>query len=186
MPTFRCLKDIPQRTREPSYTTNVAWDYLEAYVEKMQSKYGLNLNPDFQRGHVWNDRQRELYLEYQLSGGTGSNLIRLNHPQWMRSYEGDFVIVDGLQRLETVLRFLRNEARAYGKYLREYEDELGQTGPNLTFGINTLQTRAEVLEWYIQLNKGGTQHTDEEIAKVQTLLHQEKSRQSRQLQGRRP
>ena len=177
MPRFRRLSDIPQRTQEPFYRTDVDWKSLEAYIGRLVSEYGLNLDPDFQRGHVWSDRQRERYLEHELSGGVGSNLIRLNHPQWRRSYEGDFVIVDGLQRLETILRFLRNEARAYGKYLREYEDALSQMGPRLTISINTLDTREKVLWWYIELNEGGTPHKEEEIARVRTLIDQERERE---------
>ena len=114
MDTFRRLKDIPLRTQDPFYRTHVSWDSL-TYHMKRYYEYGLNLDPDFQRGHVWTEEQRERYLEYELSRGVGSNVIRLNHPGWMNDWVGDFVIVDGKQRLEAVFRFLRNETRAYGK-----------------------------------------------------------------------
>ena len=39
--------------------------------------------------------------------------------------------------------------------------------------INNLQTRKEVLQWYIELNSGGTVHTDAEIDRVKKLLRKE-------------
>ena len=91
----------------------------------------------------------------------------------MGSYEGDFVLVDGLQRLTTVLKFCNNELKAYGIYNKEYE---GRISPsiNLIFHIAKLQTRKEVLQWYLDFNTGGVIHSEEEINKVKALLKKEK------------
>ncbi len=39
-----------------------------------------------------------------------------------------------------------------------------------SFQVNDLLTREEVLQWYIDLNTGGTDHTDEEINRVKEML----------------
>ena len=39
---------------------------------------------------------------------------------------------------------------------------------------NNLKTRKEVLQWYIEMNNGGTPHTKEEINRVKILLETEK------------
>ena len=36
--------------------------------------------------------------------------------------------------------------------------------------INTLPTRAAVLQWYLEMNAGGTPHADAEIERVRGLL----------------
>ncbi len=46
---------------------------------------------------------------------------------------------------------------------------------NLRLNVNSLKTKREVLTWYIQMNAGGTPHSNDEIAKVQKLLEKEKN-----------
>lgn len=41
---------------------------------------------------------------------------------------------------------------------------------DIRVNINNLQTRKEVLQWYIEFNSGGTVHTKEEIDRVKELL----------------
>ena len=36
--------------------------------------------------------------------------------------------------------------------------------------VNNLQTHADVVRWYLEMNTGGTPHTDDEITRVRKLL----------------
>ena len=72
------------------------------------------------------------------------------------------------------LKFLNDEIPAFGTYFSEFEDKLSFTDVFFTFHINNLQTKSEVLKWYIEMNSGGTIHTDEEINRVKQLLEKEK------------
>jgi len=59
----------------------------------------LNLNPDYQRAHVWTLEQQIAYVEYALQGGeVGKNII-FNCPddEYMAR---PFELIDGKQRLE--------------------------------------------------------------------------------------
>lgn len=168
MPKFR---DIPQFPTI-HYVVDVSFYDLPGQIDKYVHDYGLELNPDFQRGHVWNTEQQRLFVEFMLSGGESGRNIFFNHPGWMGSFAGDFVCVDGLQRITAMLRFLEDRLKVFGYYYSEYEDSLGFTS-GFKFHIAKLQTRAEVLQWYIQFNTGGTVHTTAEINRVKELLKQE-------------
>jgi hypothetical protein len=139
-----------------------------------QMKYSelavLDLNPDFQRGHVWTREQQIAYVEFKLRGGRGSNTILFNCKGWMHSFEGPYVLVDGKQRITAVLAFLHDEIPAFGHLYSEFTGKLRMTGADFVIQVNDLKTRAEVLQWYIELNAGGTPHTQEEIEKVKQLL----------------
>lgn len=163
-------KDIPQRTREGSYGVDFAWEDLEHSIERYIKNYNLDLCPDFQRGHVWTMEQRIAYLESKFSGGVQSDIIRFNHPEWQRSYEGQMVCVDGLQRLTTALMFLRDEIGIFGGHTRS-QISGGRIPGVVTFRIiiNNLRTRAAVLQWYLELNSGGTPHSRDEIQRVTAL-----------------
>ena len=94
--------------------------------------------------------------------------------QAMYTFKGNFVLVDGLQRLIAVRSFLNNDIKAFGMY---YEDFEGHIPNNLDFiiAINNLKSRKQVLHWYIEINEGGIVHSKEEMDRVKRLLSVEKS-----------
>jgi len=162
--------DIPKYTKVGNYEVNMGWDFIPEKLESWKERdLALDLNPDFQRGHVWTDEQRVAWIEYKLAGGPGADTIYFNCPGWMNDFKGPFEIVDGLQRLTALLMFMNDKIRAYGKYYSEFE---GRIPPecDLKFNINNLKTRKEVLTWYIQMNSAGTPHSEEEIDRVKDLL----------------
>lgn len=165
------FKDIPQFTSVGNYEINQPLKTFKRYIEDKIKEDGLQLNPDFQRGHVWTEEQQIKYVEYLLKGGRSARTIYFNHPEWMGNFEGDFVCVDGLQRITAVLRFLNNEITVFGYYYKDFEDK--PFWVDLIININNLKTRKEVLQWYIEFNSGGTVHTEEEINRVKKLLKDE-------------
>ncbi len=161
-----------------SYTVDIGWDFLESWIENHQKQFdgepGLNLNPDFQREHVWTREQQIAYVEYVLRGGHAAKELYFNCVGWNRGKRGAFEIVDGKQRLEAVRSYLRNEVPVFGRTYLEYSDNIGfRMEQSFKVYVNDLATRAQVLTWYLDLNTGGTPHTPEEIHRVQNLLVQE-------------
>lgn len=164
--------DIP-KFPQAHYEVDVSWAYLERNIAREQESE-LDLCPDFQRAHVWTREQQIAYVEYQLMGGESGKVLYFNHPGWMGSFEGAYVIVDGKQRLEAVRAFIRGDIPAFGGFLSDYEDGkkiLYATG--IKWRVAMLQTRQEVLQWYLAINTGGTPHTTEELDRVRGLLEQE-------------
>lgn len=165
--------DIPQFTRAAPYAVDVPWSMLENHLKELRQDYKLDLNPDFQRGHVWTSRQQERFVEFCLRGGSSANNIYLNCPGWQHGGgpTGELVLVDGKQRLEAVCAFLRNEVKAFGYLRREFKDKM----PFIRFrmNVNDLETRAQVLQWYLDMNDGGIAHSEKELSKVRTMLEAE-------------
>jgi hypothetical protein len=167
---------IPQRIRDGDYQVNVPFDYIEEWIERNQKEAGmskLNLDPDFQRPHVWTKTQQKNWLEYWFSGGRSGRIIYFNYPGWMRDYQGDFVLVDGKQRLEAFRAFKHNELKVFGSFYREFTDKPRMANLDLLFNVNCLRTRKEVLAWYLQMNAGGTPHSRKEINRVIELYQAE-------------
>lgn len=167
---FRDIKTFP---RCP-YRCDVSWSRLEFHIESanQDKRDFLDLNPDFQRAHVWTPEQQTSYCEYVLRGGTSGKELYFNCPDYsMGSSEGPYVIVDGKQRLEAVRRFMRGEIPAFGYLRGEYTDgEPDMLIARFSWNIGGLRTRAEVLEWYLNFNAGGTVHTPDELDRVRQLL----------------
>ena len=146
--------------------------YIAEEIEEM----GLQLDPEFQRGHVWTEQQQIAWLEYHLRGGKSGNTIYLNNPFWHSSRQPkdgeykDYVCVDGLQRITAAQRFINNEIKVFGSYFSEYEDRINITDAAMYLNVNDLKTEREVLQWYVDMNAGGTPHTEDEIERVKKMI----------------
>jgi hypothetical protein len=165
--------DIPQLTRDGNYQVHQSWDSLEDWVKRERGELQLNLDPDFQRGHVWSETQQKKYVEFKLRGGKGSDILRLNCVGWMKDFQGPFELVDGKQRLEAVRKFLRDDLKVFGHHYSEFEGVFYWSDYNFIVQVNSLETREKVLQWYLDINTGGVVHTSEEIDKVKSLLENE-------------
>lgn len=166
------FRDIKPYIQCNNYSVDVSLRFLESTIEDYIEEMGLELIPDFQRGYVWNLRQQELYIEHLLREGVSGLDIYFNHTKWQGTEgkgDGWFVCVDGLQRLTACLGFLRNQIKAFGHFYKDFEDKISMM-VRLSFHVNNLQTRKEVLEWYLQMNSGGTVHSQDELDRVAELL----------------
>ena len=171
------FRDISQFIDTGSWECNYGFESLVNTIEKWSNgedtDVPLEINPDFQRGHVWIEQQQIAFIESVLRGGAkNARVIYLNNPNWMRHSDRlykDFVCVDGLQRYTAIKRFINNEIKVFGYYYREFEDKL-RGKHDMRLNVNDLPTRKDVLQWYIEFNAGGTVHTEEEINKVRKLL----------------
>jgi len=76
------------------------------YIDRLIKKYDLkelNLNPDFQRNEVWKDKQKSRLIE--------SILIKIPIPSFYIDArdESNWIVIDGLQRLSTIIRYVKDE-----------------------------------------------------------------------------
>ena len=168
------FSDIPRFTQDGTWQSDFTFDYLVSFIKEEVEKHGLQLNPNFQRGHVWTEEQQVAWLEFFLRGGKTSRIIYFNKPSWNRSVpEGEYdeyVCVDGLQRLTAIQRFVNNEIKVFGSYYNEYTDSMRMIH-SIKININDLKSEKEVLQWYVDMNSGGTPHTYEEIERVREMIN---------------
>lgn len=167
-------------TRESGYEVNIGLPYLEGAIQDYIKEYFLELNPDFQRGHIWTTEQQIAFVEFFLRGGKTSRVIYFNCPFFKNGdvegykkgkYDHPMVCVDGLQRLTALRKFINNELPIFGGYyLKDFEDwKVLLRKESVRININNLRTKKEVLKWYLEFNNAGTPHTEEELNRVQKM-----------------
>ena len=171
--TFR---EIPQFTPDGNYMVNMPMEFLIKQIDEWVQEDDLQLNPDFQRGHVWFQEQQEKYIEFVLRGGKSGKDIYFNDPNWrtIKKQTGynDFVCVDGLQRITAIRRFLNNEIKVFGQYYKDFNGRTEMVVHSLVIHVNNLKTKKEVLQWYIEMNEGGTPHSKAEIDRVKRMMNE--------------
>jgi hypothetical protein len=171
-PSIAAIPKFPRTNHTPTWTWN---DIKYSFFNK---DILINTSPDYQRGFVWSQEQKERFIEYKLQGGLGGNILYWNYPNqdndignsdWHNTIE----LVDGKQRLNAVLDFLDNKVMAFGKYLFQYDDykiSMKRQTYYFEFHINNLPTKKEVVKWYLGLNNGGSIHTEEDLSIAYSVL----------------
>jgi hypothetical protein len=88
----------------------------------------------------------------------------------MNDWEGEFVLVDGKQRINAVRIFLENRLKIFGYYFKEYSGRFDSIICDFVFHINNLKDYNEVIKWYVSMNSGGSIHTEEDIKRALNCL----------------
>lgn len=173
------LSEIIRPLRTARYEADFDWTYARNALAGFEVDYGgMELNPDFQRGHVWTPEQQRHYLENSLRGVVSSSgfLIQFNCPNWdIDSYKGDlpsgFQCIDGLQRLTAVFGFLAGNVRPFSLTPDDLvrSSFMIKSSYRFRFAVHNFTRRADLLQHYLDLNAGGTPHTQEEIERVRKM-----------------
>lgn len=66
MEKITSYKQIPKFTNEGVYHVDMSPAWLIKWIQEEETTMGLELNPNFQRGHVWTREQQIAYVEYRL------------------------------------------------------------------------------------------------------------------------
>ncbi len=168
---------------------------LARYVRKYRANtsprtlygaYGIaqdvDLNPDYQRDHVWTRKQQALYIGAMIEGRCNGVIILHDDMESTPTTEWDttrkqYTAIDGKQRLTAILAYFDNEVEATlldgCTFFRSQLDEVSRRRSErvlCTIGTVRDMTRAEQIEYYLALNTGGTLHTPEELDRVRCLL----------------
>lgn len=167
---------------EPQRAHDVDIAEIEHSIKHYEDSYGLNILPDFQRGHVWTREQQISFIESLIVGSVGiaGRIISFNHPAFLRdkSPESDLdemVCVDGLQRLTAIREFVKGEFTVFEKELGGVDcayfngSIYSLRSQTVKFQVFNMQTKKELLGYYLKFNKGGTAHSKEELERVQAM-----------------
>lgn len=182
-PEGRALYALVRPVPKPSYTIDVQLSRLRGWVEQTRADQeraggGLELCPDFQRGHVWTQAQRVAFCE-SFVRGQASALLLFNCPSFNERLKtgGDLnpemmQCFDGLQRLTALCGYADNELAIYGgKFCRDLDGSpFSAMRLHVQVRVFSMRNRAELLTAYLDLNSGGTVHSTEELERVRGLL----------------
>ncbi|WP_199031385.1 DUF262 domain-containing protein [Ralstonia sp. ASV6] len=177
----RTLYEVIRPQAKAVYEVDVQLGSVESFLANlsrdMASMGGtLELDPDFQRGHVWTDEQRVQYVQSLLRGCAPRSIL-FNCPGWNAEKElGDipahtFQCIDGLQRLTAVRKFMAGEFRVFGDVSAEdlKGTPFAPSRYTLKMSVFEFANRRDLLQYYLDLNSGGTVHSAEEIQRVRKL-----------------
>lgn len=142
---------------------------LDQIINRIKNKT-IRLSPDFQRNEVWNDTKKSLLIE--------SLLLSIPIPMFYvaADEDGNWDVVDGLQRLSTLRDFIINKTLKLKKleFWKEYEGKsYDDLSPILYNRINETQLYITIIEpnsppevkfnIFKRINTGGVSLSSQEI-----------------------
>ena len=181
----RAMYDIVRPLRKSVYAVQQPILMIERTLRQLDEDArgqggSLQLNPDFQRGHVWDQPRQIAFLESVIRGVAPMN-IRFNCANWdMKMVDkdcdmnpDDIVCVDGLQRLTALRDFVAGKFKVFDRYtIKDLENtpfSFKRMQANWTMEIFDIKSRKDLLNFYLDINRGGVVHTEEELARVEAL-----------------
>ena len=133
------------------------------------SHRGIFCNPEYQRGYVWTDVDRDALIANIFLGREIGKFVFLEHPFPEHRLE----ILDGQQRLTTILNFVYGHYRYKGftfAELSQFERNRFEAGMVQTCDIDSsLVTKKDIVKMFLDLNCGGVPQTEEHLSKVRAL-----------------
>lgn len=166
------IREIQALCPRSFYGTDVP---IRSVIDTLE-QFQVNLDPDYQRDHVWSADQQSEYVGALIECPEGKNPIILNDVN-MDGSKRPSDVIDGKQRIAAMVAWLRGEIKAVcpcgESFLYDDLDDIDRrcVGMTTTLRWNWMRLDREgVLRYYIALNTGGSVHTDEEINRVRELL----------------
>ncbi|MGL5050168.1 MAG: DUF262 domain-containing protein [Fusobacteriaceae bacterium] len=149
---------------------NVVMSLRRLYQDFLE---GDILVPDYQRGLVWDLEQKQSYVRNLLKRKASISPVMLlnfkNH--------GIYEILDGLQRLTTLFRFIENEFEVDGFKFEELNREDSNMFINHEVRYTDIRkvdgtdlTKKQKIELFLEINELGTKMSEEHLTKVKNKL----------------
>ncbi|HHJ9083135.1 TPA: DUF262 domain-containing protein, partial [Streptococcus pyogenes] len=105
---------------ENTRITKQIWSVLELYEKDKDGI--LILDPDYQRGDVWDDAKRTAFIESLFMGIIVPPIYVVEVPKKDILDKVRYEVVDGKQRLTSIFRFIKNEIKLKQRSLEYYGD----------------------------------------------------------------
>lgn len=159
-----------------SENQDVRLDFYNSTIEDLllrQYSLGIDFDPDYQRGYVWDDTDKELLLDSIFKNIDIGKfvLIHLSDSEWMKrglSYE----ILDGKQRLNTLIEFYENKLAYKGKYYNDLSRKDKRTFNDHQIAVAEVREtdKKTVLKYFLMLNRTGKTMDESHLTEVENML----------------
>lgn len=154
-------------------TKNYHLEYSQRSMYDIFSKvnlFGLDLSPTYQRGNVWDTTDKIALLDSIFAKVDIGKFVFIRLP--FRDAGLCYEVLDGKQRITTIMEFYENRLRYRGFLFGELSWKDQSTFKNYTISYAELNNPCleEKLEYFLRLNTGGKVVDPEHIKHVENYL----------------
>jgi hypothetical protein len=167
------LHKIQSSIPDIRYSVDIPLGGLERNLEQFK----VNIDPEYQRGHVWTEDQQSMFVGAFLENCKACPPFIMNFVDG--TTYGPSEVVDGKQRITALLRWLKGEIIAHAPCgISVWHKDLDEVDQRHIDMMTTLQwkfvglSKVDVMKYYLRLNSGGTVHSQKELDRVRKLIEE--------------
>lgn len=144
----------------PKLKTHLRIQYMQQNIQsliwKVVNKYGVDFEPWYQRGLEWDDEQKELLLT-SIFNNNDIGKFTFIYNNYDKKY--GFQVLDGKQRLTTIVDFYLEKFKYKGYYYSQLSDEYKYRFNNTSVSVGEVNesnvTEKDIVEYFININDTG-------------------------------
>ena len=170
------IRPVVHGTTNFSENQNVRLEFNNSNLESLLHYYyffGIDTNPDYQRGYVWEKGDQELLLDSIFKNINTGNFVLITRSQESRLKTPHmYEILDGKQRLLTLAAFYENRISYQGKFFNDLSGKDRHTFLNHRTPIAFVDEcdRRMVLKYFLMLNRTGKSMDPKHLQMVEEKL----------------
>lgn len=132
---------------------------------------GIDLNPDYQRGNVWTDEQKYNLIKSIFRNIDIGKFTIIRRP-FSKDLDSYYEMLDGKQRLTTILEFYEDRFKYNGKFFSEMHprDQMHFKEYSISYAETEPLTDGQKYNYFLKLNVTGTPVDLKHIKKVERML----------------
>lgn len=163
--------------RNKTLFDNLTVTHITSSLENFLDKYAegdYDFDPEYQRGLVWTIEQKQAFIKALMIGKAEIQPIFIRNP---KKCKGELEVLDGKQRLTTILEYIRGEFEVEGFYYKDLNSSdiqiLNYTPMVYTeikyydnkVGLTMMPTEQKI-ELFLQVNGYGQHVSDEHLERI--------------------
>lgn len=171
------IRPITHGTTNFGSNQDVRINFINSEIHNLIHKYysfGVNMNPDYQRDYVWELSDKQLLIDSIFNNiDIGKfTFVHLDYKKWDETGCG-YEILDGKQRLSTIIEFYENRFPYKGVY---YNDLSGRDkrifkNHSIVQGEVSETERKDVLKYFLMLNRTGKVMDQKHLDNVEQMYN---------------
>lgn len=139
----------------------------------MNYHFGIDFNPEYQRGYVWELEDKELLIDSIFKNIDIGKFVfvHLSDEEWTKRGFG-YEILDGKQRLSTIIEFYENKLAFKGKYFNDLskKDRLFFENHAISKAEIRESDKKTILKYFLMLNRTGKVMDEAHLNQVEKML----------------
>ena len=165
------IRPIATETKSLIQNGDVRLNFSTTHIGDILSKayhFGLDMNPDYQREYVWEEKDKVALIDSIFSNIDIGKFCFVH-----RDYSEELLyeVLDGKQRVRTILDFYENRFQYKGKYFNDLSVQDQNWFENYTISSATIdnQSKKTILKYFLMLNRSGKKMDETQLEKVQEM-----------------
>lgn len=161
---------------------NLTVTHITSSLESFLDNYAegdYDFDPEYQRGLVWTKEQKQAFVKALMIGKAEIQPVFIQNP---KKREGRLEVLDGKQRLTTILEYVRGEFEVEGFYYKDLNNsdiQIFNYTPMVYTEIKyydnkvglTMMPIEQKIELFLQVNGYGQHVSDEHLEKIKNMNH---------------